>query len=270
MSKDFTLHPTAIVDSNTIIGSNSTVGPYCVIGPNVKLGSNVKLHSHVCIDGDTTIGNDVEIFPFAVLGYKPQDLKYNGEKTSVIIGSATVIREHATIHSGTASGIGKTVVGSNCLIMVGCHIAHDCIVGNSVIIANNAQLAGHVEVGDGAILGGMSAYHQFVRVGAHAIVGGGSMVSEDIIPYGSIKGDRAYLAGLNLIGMRRKNIEQKLIAELQTIFNYIFKENLSIAIQDKLTKVKEKCSKNNMVCDIVEFISSCSKRPICMPKNMGQ
>ena len=199
------VHPTAVVSSQSNIGNDVKIGPYCVIGPDVVIGDRVFLHSHVVIDGQTVIGEGTNIYPFASIGLVPQDLKYKGESSSLIIGARNQIREHVTMNPGTEGGGMKTVIGDDCLFMIGSHVAHDCIIGNHVILANNATLGGHVEVGDFAIIGGLSGIHQFVRIGAHAMVGGMSGVEQDLIPYGSAMGERAKLRGLNLIGLQRRN-----------------------------------------------------------------
>ena len=193
------IHPTAIIEDGASIGKNVFIGPFCVVGSEVTIGDGCELRSHVVIAGLTEIGAKCVIYPFASLGQPPQDLKFNGEKTRLKIGDNNVIREHVTMNPGTFTGAKETVVGDNCLFMVGAHVAHDCIVGNNVILANNATLAGHVEIGDYAIIGGLSAIHQFIRVGAHSIIVGCTGVDSDVIPYGRVKGERGHLMGLNLI-----------------------------------------------------------------------
>ena len=185
------IHPTAVIDPAARIGAGVSIGPYCVIGPEVTLKDKVILHSHVVIDGTTEIGEETEIFPFASIGHRPQDKKFFGEKSQLIIGQRNVIREHVTMNPGTDGGGLITRVGNDCLFMASSHVAHDCLVGNHVILANNATLAGHVTVGDFAIIGGLSAIHQFVRIGAHAFIGGMSGVEKDVIPFGTVKGERA-------------------------------------------------------------------------------
>ena len=204
-----TIHQTAIVHPKAKIGQNVKIGPYCIVGENVTLGDCVNLHSHVHIEGITCIGENTTIFPFAAIGFPPQDLKYNGEKSSVLIGKNNTIREHVTIHSGTKLGRMETVTGDSCLFMVGSHIAHDCIVGNNVVMANNATLAGHVVIEDNVIIGGLAAVHQFVRIGRYSIIGGVSAVVNDVIPYASVAGDRAKLLGVNTRGLRRTWFQQQ-------------------------------------------------------------
>ena len=209
------IHPTAIVEAGATLGDDVSVGPFSVIGPEVELGAGAVVEAHVVIGGRTRIGPRTHIFPFASIGLKPQDLKYKGETSELVIGADNQIREHVTMNPGTEGGGLVTRVGNNCLFMVGAHVAHDCQVGNNVIMANNATLAGHVMVGDNAIIGGLSAVHQFVRIGRHAMVGGMSGVEQDVIPFGSVMGDRAHLQGLNLVGLKRHGFEREDIHTLR-------------------------------------------------------
>ena len=216
------IHKTAIIDKKIKLGKNVAIGPYSVIGPHVQIRNNVKIHSQVNIQGHTVIDEGTEIFPFASIGTMPQDLKYHGEKTKLIIGKKNVIREHVTINPGTKGGGSITKIGNNCLLMVGSHVAHDCSLGNDIIMVNNATLAGHVKIEDFAIIGGLSAVHQYVRIGKHAMVGGMSGVENDVIPYGSVMGNRAYLSGLNIVGLKRRGFNRKQIHDLRTAFRLIF------------------------------------------------
>ena len=216
------VHPTAIVEDGAKLGKDVDIGPYCIVGANVSLGDGVRLHSHVVVGGRTTVGDSTEIFPFASIGLAPQDLKYAGEESELIVGARVRVREHVTMNPGTSGGGMLTRVGDDCLFMVGSHVAHDCIVGNNVILANNATLAGHVEVGDFAIIGGLSAVHQFVRIGAHAMIGGMSGVEHDLIPYGSAMGERARLRGLNLVGLQRRDFTRDDITNLRTAYRILF------------------------------------------------
>ena len=212
------IHKSSIISKETKLGSKVKIGPYCMLGPNVQVGNNVKIYSHVNLDGYTIIGSDTQIFPFASIGTVPQDLKYKGEKSKLLIGSNNIIREYVTMNPGTKGGGLITKIGNNCLFMIGSHVAHDCFIGNNVIMANNATLAGHVCIDDFAILGGLSAVHQFVRIGKHAMVGGMSGVENDVIPYGSVMGDRAFLSGLNIIGLKRRGFNRNEIQDLRTVF----------------------------------------------------
>tara|TARA_B100000586_G_C20058431_1_gene405152 strand:- start:377 stop:1180 length:804 start_codon:yes stop_codon:yes gene_type:complete len=261
----FTIHKTTIINKKSIIGKNIKVGPYSIIGPNVQIGNNVKIHSHVNIDGFTKIGDNTEIFPFASIGSIPQDLKYSGENSKLIIGKNNIIREHVTMNPGTKGGGLLTKVGNNCLFMVGAHVAHDCCIGNNVIMANNATLAGHVKIEDFAIIGGLSAIHQFVRIGKHAMVGGMSGVENDVIPYGSVMGDRAFLSGLNIIGLKRRGFNRDQIHDLRTAFRLIFA--IEGTILERIKDTTEMYKKNKVVMDVVNFIKSKStSRAICQPK----
>ena len=216
------IHKTAIIDAKAKVAPSVEIGPYTVIGPNVEIGENVKIYSHVNISGNTVIGKDNKIYPFASIGSDPQDLKYNGEETKLIIGDNNKIREYVTINPGTEGGGGLTKIGSNCLFMISSHIAHDCYVGNNVIIANNVPLGGHAIIEDNVVIGGNSAVQQFTRIGKMAMIGGMTGVLHDVIPYGLSIGNRNYLQGLNLIGLRRANFENKDILGLTEAYKEIF------------------------------------------------
>ena len=256
------IHKTAIIDSNAKISNNVKIGPYTVIGPNVEIGEGTIVHSHVNITGITKIGSNNNIYPFASIGNDPQDLKFKGEETKLEIGDDNKIREYVTINPGTGGGGGLTKVGNNCLFMVSAHIAHDCLVGNNVILANNVPLGGHAHVDDNAIIGGNSAVQQFTRVGKSAMIGGMCGVVRDVIPYGIAHGNRSVLQGLNLIGLRRKNISNKEIINLSDAYKEIFKnENLT----ENLENLSNEFRNNKLVADGVEFIEKDKKRPICTP-----
>ena len=256
------IHKTAIIDSNAKISQNVTIGPYSVIGPNVEIGDGTVIQSHVNITGNTMIGANNKIYPFVSIGNDPQDLKFKGEKTSLEIGDNNKIREYVTINPGTEGGGGKTKVGNNCLFMVSSHIAHDCIVGDNVILANNVPLGGHAHVDNNAIIGGNSAVQQFTRVGKFAMIGGMCGVVRDVTPYGIAHGNRSILQGLNLIGLRRKNIPNKEILSLTEAYKIIFKnENLT----ENLSNLSKDLRKNKLVSEVVNFIEKDKKRPICTP-----
>lgn len=257
------IHPTAIVDSAAEIGKKVAIGPYSIVGPGVVLGDGVTLMSHVVIGGRTEIGANTRIFPFASIGQAPQDMKYKGEDSSLLIGCNNIIREHVTMNPGTEGGGMVTRVGNNGLFMVGAHVAHDCMVGDHVILANNATIAGHVEVGDYAILGGLSAVHQFVRIGPHAMIGGMSGVENNIIPYGSAMGNRARLMGLNIIGLKRRGFSRDDIHVLRTAYRLLFAEEGTMA--ERLSDVAEIYSQNETVMEIVAFIGADSSRAVCQP-----
>jgi UDP-N-acetylglucosamine acyltransferase len=258
------IHPTAVVDPRARLAEDVTVGPFCVVGPQVELSPGVELTSHVVVEGRTRIGRGTRVYSFAALGHPPQDLKYKGEPTSLVIGTGNVIREHVTMHPGTAGGGLVTTVGDNGLFMVGVHIAHDCVVGNNVVMANNATLGGHVHVGDFAVLGGLAAIHQYARIGHHAMVGGMSGVEQDVIPYGSVMGDRARLSGLNIVGMRRRGFSREDIHALRTAYRLLFAQEGTMA--ERLEDVAEMFQTYQPVMDIIDFIRADSARSICQPK----
>ena len=256
------IHKTAIIDNKAKVSSSVNIGPYSVIGPNVEIGEDVIIHSHVNISGNTKIGSGNKIYPFASIGNDPQDLKYNGEKTKLIIGKNNKIREYVTIHPGTEGGGGLTKIGDNCLFMISSHVAHDCFIGNDVIIANNVPLGGHVTIEDNVVIGGNSAVQQFTRIGKLAMVGGMTGVLNDVIPYGLSIGNRNYLQGLNLIGLRRSNLNNKDILDLTEAYKEIFAtKNLT----DNLSKLNGEFKKNPLVKDVIEFITKDKKRSICTP-----
>jgi len=259
------VHFGSVVEDGAQIGRDVEIGPFCFVGRNVVLGDDVKLHSHVVITGATQVGENTEIFPFASLGNIPQDLKFDGEASSLTIGKNNIIREHVTMSPGTKGGGLVTTVGNNCLFMVGSHVAHDCVVKDNVILANNATLAGHVLVEEFAVLGGLSAVHQFVRIGRHAMVGGMSGVEQDVIPYGSVLGNRARLAGLNIVGLKRRGFSRAEIAILRKAYRLLFAEEGTIS--ERLEDVTEMYTESQAVMDIVSFIREDSNRAICQPRS---
>jgi UDP-N-acetylglucosamine acyltransferase len=258
------VHPTAIVAPGAELGVGVTIGPFCVIGAKVRLGDNVELVSHVCVDGVTTIGPRTRIFPFAVIGHQPQDMKYKGEETRLEIGADNVIREHVTMHPGTSGGGGVTRIGNNCLFMISAHVAHDCQVGDNVVMVNHATLGGHVHVGDYAILGGLSAIHQFVRIGPYAMIGGMSGVEADVIPFGMVMGERARLSGLNIVGLKRRNFSRLDIQALRTAYRLLFAQEGTMA--ERLDDVAALYPENRPVRSIIEFIRSADMRAVTLPK----
>lgn len=258
------IHPTAVVEDGAEVGADVEIGAYCIVGPNVKLGDGVRLISHVVVDGHTSIGNESVVHPFAAVGQPPQDLKYKGEDTKLKIGTNTVIREHVTMHPGTAVGRGETVVGNHNMFMAGSHVAHDCIIGNHVIFANNATIGGYVQVGDFVFLGGLCAVHQYSRIGEYAYVGGMAGLENDLIPYGSCKSNRAYLSGLNIVGMRRRNMDRETIHKMRAAYRMLFAEEGTF--QERIDDVAEIFGDVSEVMDIVTFIREGSARSICRPK----
>jgi UDP-N-acetylglucosamine acyltransferase len=231
------VHPTAHIAKGAEIGKGVVVGPHACIGPQVVLSDGVHIGANAIIEGKTFVGDDTKISSFATIGVKPQDLKYQGENTELIIGKRNDIREYANISIGTDTGIGKTEIGDDNLIMVYSHVAHDCIIGNHVILANSVQVAGHVEIGDHAVIGGMCGIHQFSRIGMLAMVGAASVVVQDVAPYCMVQGDRAVLVGLNGVGLRRQGIKDARLSQLRDIYNVVFKENLTV--RDAIRKMDE-------------------------------
>lgn len=260
------IHPTAHVDSSVVCGVGVTIGPFCCVTGNVILGDAVQLVSHVSLAGPTktSVGEQTVIYPFAAIGHNPQDLKYKGEPSVVEIGSFNRIREYVTIQPGTESGGMITSVGDHCLLMGGVHIAHDVRIGNRVILANYATLAGHVTVGDHAIVGGLSGIHQFVRIGHHAVIGGMSAVEHDVIPYGAVKGERANLYGLNLIGLRRLGFDRETLNTLQEAYDGIFSGNGTLA--ERVSQLDTHSQGNPHVKDILDFIRADSARALLTPR----
>lgn len=258
------VHPTAVVEDGATLAADVVVGPFCVVGPEVELANGVELLSHVVVGGRTTIGAGTRVFPFASVGHQPQDLKYRGEMSRLVIGRENTIREHVTINPGTEGGGMVTEVGNGNLFMVAAHIAHDCKIGDRVIMANNATLAGHVVVGDNAIIGGLSAVHQFVRIGHHAMIGGMSAVENDVIPYGSVVGDRARLNGLNIVGLKRNSFSREVVHDLRTAYRLLFAEEGTLA--ERLSDVAGMFADSDPIMDIVTFISKESSRGLCQPR----
>lgn len=258
------MHPTAVIDRQAQIAADTVIGPYCVVGPQVRLGQGVVLKAHVVIDGRTRIGENTVVYPFASLGSAPQDLKYSGEDSELVIGKNNVIREHVTMNPGTKGGSMKTVIGDNGLFMVGSHVAHDCVIGNNVIMANNATLGGHVHVGDHVVIGGLAAVHQWVRIGEHAVIGGMSGVESDVIPYGRVKGERAFLAGLNLVGLERRGFTKEDIKDLQRAFNQLFGDEGTL--DNRIEMVANDFKNIESVMNIVSFARAKTKFPLCQPQ----
>tara|TARA_B100000767_G_C19735637_1_gene523791 strand:+ start:84 stop:863 length:780 start_codon:yes stop_codon:yes gene_type:complete len=258
------IHKSSVIDIKAKIAKNVKIGPFCYIGPEVELDENVELISNVHIEGNTIIGKGTKIFPFASIGTEPQDLKYNKEKNSITIGENNIIREYVTINPGTEGGGSKTIIGNNCLFMISSHVAHDCKIGNDVIIANNVPLGGHVTIEDSVVIGGNSAVQQFTRIGRLAMIGGMTGVLKDVIPFGLSIGNRNYLQGLNLIGLRRKKYENKKIMGLDKAYKEIF---ASKNLHENLGKINGEYKSNELVNEVIAFIEKDKKRPICSPQN---
>jgi UDP-N-acetylglucosamine acyltransferase len=258
------IHPTAVIAHGAEIAATAIIGPFCAIGPKVVLGEDVELISHVAVAGITKIGARTRIFPFASIGHAPQDKKFGGEASSLVIGEDNVIREGVTMNPGTEGGGMVTRVGSRGLFMAGVHVGHDCQVGDDVILANNATLAGHVMLGDFAALGGLSAVHQFCRIGKHAFVGGMTGVERDVIPYGMVIGDRARLVGLNLRGLQRRGFAKEEIQHLRAAYAVLFSIDGTLA--ERLEEVSVQFGGSAMVMDVVDFIRADSSRAIVQPE----
>lgn len=259
-----TIHPSAIVDPAAKLGEGVDIGPFCVVGPDVTLGDGVRLVSHVAVDGRTSIGADTVIYPFASIGHRPQDLKFHGEPSELVIGARNQIREHVTMNPGTEGGGMITRVGNDGLFMMGSHVAHDCIVGDHVIMANNATLGGHVTLGDYVIIGGLSAVRQFVRIGSHAMIGGMSGVENDVIPFGLVMGDRARLAGLNLVGLERRGFGKDDIHALRAAYRMLFGPEGTFA--ERVEEVGRDFGDRALISDVLSFIRAKEARSLCQPR----
>ena len=263
-----TIHPSAIIDSSATLAGNVTIGPFCVVGPGVILGDGVVLHSHVAVAGDSTIGAATEVYPFASLGHRPQDLKWRGEASTLVIGSDCIIREGVTINPGTQGGGLVTRVGDRCTFLAGSHVGHDCEVADDVVLSNNVMLAGHVVVGRRAVLGGGAAVHQFVRIGEGAFVGGMSGLEGDLIPHGLAIGNRSRLAGLNLVGLRRDDTPAASIRALQEAIEALFARKGTLS--DRVATVEARASNDPLVASVIAFVKARRRRPLCMPAEAGE
>lgn len=258
------IHPSAVVDSAATVGSDVKIGPFSVVGPGVTLGDGCVLHSHVVIEGATTVGRNCEFFPFASIGHIPQDKKFGGENSRLEIGDDNVIREYVTVNPGTEGGGMVTRIGSSCLLMAHAHVAHDCVLGDHVIMANAATLAGHCTVGDFAILGGLSAVHQFVRIGEHAFIGGMAGVENDVIPFGMMVGTRASLKGLNVVGIKRHGLSRDQLRTLREAYDLLFSD--SGTLLERAEKVASAYAGEEHVDRLLAFIKSESQRSLSVPK----
>ena len=258
------VHATAIVDPQARLGDGVKIGPYCVVGSRVDLGADVVLHSHVVVEGRTEVGARTQIYPFASIGHRPQDMKYTGEPSELIVGTDNMVREHVTMNPGTKGGGMVTRIGNHCLFMMGAHVAHDCTIGDRVIMANNATLAGHVTIEEGAIIGGLSAVHQFVRIGRHAMVGGMSGVEHDVIPYGMVVGERAWLQGLNIIGLKRHGFARADIQVMSEAYAMLFDRDDTLA--ERVERVARELGRAAGVSEIVDFVRAQSARALCRPR----
>jgi UDP-N-acetylglucosamine acyltransferase len=247
-----TIHPTAYIHPHAEIGAGVAIGPFCTVGANATIGDGAKLVSHVVVEGHTTIGEGVTLFPFCTVGLEPQDFKYKGEPTRCVIGARTHIREHCTIHRGTVTGKGITSIGTDCLIMAVVHVAHDCTLGNGVIIANNVVMGGHVGIADSAVIGGAAAIHQFVQIGRGAMIGGVTGVGGDVIPFGSVIGNRGHLAGLNVVGLRRRGFDRAQIQRMHIAFRALFRQEG--VFTDRVAETREQFGTDPLVAEVLAFI----------------
>lgn len=264
---DAQVHSSSVVEAGAKLGRGVKIGPFCTVGADVVLGDGVELVSHAVVAGRTSVGARTRIYPFASIGHPPQDLKYKGEPSMLTIGADCMIREGVTMNPGTEGGGMKTVVGDRCAFLANSHVGHDCIVGNNVIFSNNVMLAGHCNVGDFAIIGGGAAVIQFARVGAHAFVGGMSGLENDLIPYGMALGNRAYLSGLNIVGLQRRGFSRDKIHDLRRAYRALFaaEGTLMERVEDVSTEFKD----HPIVLEIVAFMKAGGKRSLCTPRGDG-
>ncbi|WP_099823691.1 acyl-ACP--UDP-N-acetylglucosamine O-acyltransferase [Oceaniglobus indicus] len=256
------IHPSAVIEDGAVIGARADIGPFCVVGPDVTLGADVRLRAHAMVTGRTTIGDGCDVFSFACIGEIPQDLKFGGEQTDLVIGARCRIREHVTINTGTEQGGGVTRIGDDCLIMAGAHVAHDCRVGDRVIMVNNSALAGHCVLGDDVIVGGLSGIHQWVRIGEGAIIGAVTMVTHDVIPHALVQAPRGELDGLNLVGLKRKGVSRADITALRAAFQML--KQGEGAFQDRARRLGDD-TESAYVRQIVDFVLADSDRGFLTP-----
>ena len=259
------IHQTAIVEDGAQLGADVTVGAFAYVGPGVVLGDGCKIHQHATVTGRTELGKGVEVFPGAGIGGAPQILGFDDDGTSrLTIGSGTILREHVTVHTGSPKHGGITTVGENCLLMVGVHIAHDCVVGDKCVFANNVAVGGHVVIGEQVWMGGMVAIHQFCRIGRHAFVGGGAITVADVIPYGSVIGNHAHLAGLNIVGMKRRGFSRKTIHDLRAAYRMLFAKEGTFS--ERVADAEETYGDCPELLEIIQFIRASKSRALCLPE----
>ena len=261
MVAEVNIHPTAVVDKNAYLGCGVKIGPYSVIGPNVTLGDGVEIKSHVVVEGNTKIGTGTVVWPFATLGSRPQDLKFTGEESQLIIGENNLIREYCNISLGTVAGGSKTVIGSNNLFMVYTHIAHDCLIGDHCIFANSVSLGGHIEVGNRVVFGGHVACHQFIKIGSFAMLGGGAIVVQDVPPYVMVHGNHAKPVGVNSIGLRRAKLNKQLISDIKSMYKILYKTQNST--QKSAEIIKSEIKDSSYKKTFTDFLASVSQRGLC-------
>jgi UDP-N-acetylglucosamine acyltransferase len=257
------IHPTALVEEGAQFGDNVKIGPYCVVGQNVKLGNNVELISHVNLSGNTTIGADSILYPFVSMGHPPQDFKHQGGAVSIHIGERCTFRENVNIHPGTDAGKPQTKIGDDCYFMVGTHLAHEGQMGNHVVVSNGAQIGGNVTIGDYVVLGGLCAIHQHTRIGNYAFIGGMATVTRDVIPYGFVLGNAAHLAGLNVVGLRRRGFSKEKIKQLRSAYRLMFAQEGTFS--ERLDDAQSIYNDHVLVQEIITFIRGQKDRSICLP-----
>lgn len=262
-----TIHPMSVVDPAARLGEGVIVGPFCTVGPQVTLGDGVELISHVAVAGLTSIGARTKIYPFASIGHPPQDLKYKGEPSTLTIGADCVIREGVTMNPGTEGGGMKTVIGDHGLFLANSHVGHDSIIGSNVIFSNNVMCAGHVTVGDFVIVSGGTGLHQFIRVGDHAFIGGGAGVMHDVIPFGMVRDNPAHLAGLNLVGLKRRGFSREQIHELRRAYRLLFADEGTLS--ERVEDVASEFASHPLIHEILDFIRSGGERAICVPHDVN-
>jgi len=256
-----TIHPTAIVNENAMLGEDVIVGPFCMVGPHVVLGDRVHLHSHVVVEGRTTLGADSEVFPFAVLGCPPQHTRFADEPSTLEIGHDCIIREHVTMHPGTAIDAMKTTVGSHGMFLVASHVAHDCVVGDHAIFANNASLGGHAKIGDHVMMGGFATVQQWCRVGDHAMVASQTAVDSDVIPFGIAVGNRACLTGINVIGLGRRGFSEDSIATLRSLYRSLFRGKG--VFSEKLAVARDEFAGSEEAAKLFAFLDGVGRNGVC-------
>ena len=261
------IHETSIVHPHAVIGVDVHIGPFTTIGPDVKIGDRCHLESHISLNGNVTMGAENKLSPFVTMGHPPQDFKHEGGDVGIIIGERNSFREYVNIHPGSDAGKPMTIIGNDCYMMVGTHLAHEAKMGNHVVVSNGAQIGGAVTICDHAILGGLCAIHQFTRIGAHAFIAGMATVTTDAIPYGSVIGNTAHLAGLNVVGLKRRGFDRVAIKELRSAYRLLFAPEGTFA--ERLEDVERIYSEKPMVMDVIKFIRSQDKRNICMPNMKG-
>jgi UDP-N-acetylglucosamine acyltransferase len=258
------IHASSIIDKRAEIADDVEIGPFCIVEGPVKLAKGVKLVSHVSVVGLTEIGENTSVYPFSALGHPPQDLKYKGEPTRLVIGKNCTLREHVTMHPGTATHRGVTTLGDNCYLMASSHLAHDCLVGDNVIFANCGTVGGSVTIEDNVIVSGLAAIHQFTRIGRHAFIGGMATVVGDVIPYGSVVGNHARLVGLNVTGLKRRGFSRETIQDMRAAYRLLFAEEGTF--QERIDDVARIFEGKPEVQEIIRFVRADSKRPLCMPE----